>query len=272
MTDFAFLEGKTVFVVGGASGLGASAAVLAQEAGAKVVVFDISPSEVGAYRPVDLRDEASIRNALDETGECFDFLVSFAGLPPGAVPASILQVNYLGQVQFLEGLLGNANEGAGVISIASIGGREWRKHDEIIVQFQAISDLSEVPAFTKERGIDGKAAYRLSKAALIRWTRQMAFAHPRNEVSFLAVSPGPVNTELFKRAAKNSPEATADLLSAAPRIAEPEEIAKAIIGLCRPEFHWLNGVNIPLDGGADARFDAMGLNMNITFEEWSEEQ
>ena len=272
MTDFAFLKGKTVFVVGGASGLGASVANCAVQAGAKVVVFDIARSDIGHYRFVDLRDAASIGDTLAKTQERFDILINSAGLPAGADAASILQVNYLGQMRFLDGILARANDGAKVITIASIAGREWRAHGKIITLLQAVSDLNDAPEFCAQHGVDDKAAYRLSKAALIHKTRQMSTAHPDNDVTFLTVSPGPVNTELFKRAAANSPDAAGDMLSAAPRVPDPQEIAQAILGLCRPEFGWLNGIDIPLDGGADARLDAKGVNLDIDFKSMAKEQ
>ena len=272
MTDFAHLSTKTVFVIGSASGLGRGVAELAAVAGARVVVFDVSPCDVGAYVRVDLRDPASIRQALRAVDEPFDLLLNSAGLPPGADPASILQVNYLGQTQLVERLLSKASIGARVVTIASIAGREWRKSLKAIAALRALPDLTAAPAFCDAHGIDGKAAYRLSKAAFIHWTRAMSAAHPGNDVTFLSVSPGPVNTELFRQAALKSPDATADLRAAAPRIAEPEEVARAILGLSRPEFVWLNGINIPLDGGADARFDALGLNMNVDFKVMAREQ
>jgi len=272
MPDLPNLTSRTVFVIGGASGLGAAVAKLAAKAGAFVVVFDIAAPETGKHHYVDLRNPSSVEHVVGQTDTKFDLLVNSAGLPAGAEPADILNVNYLGQIQLAEALLANANHEARVFSIASIAGREWRSNREIVTRLQTLRGPSETTAFCRTHGVDGKAAYRLSKAALIHWTRQMTNAYQDNRISFVSVSPGPVNTELFRKAKQASPQATASLLAAAPRVAEPDEIADAILGLCRPEFGWLNGINIPLDGGADARFDAQGITMDILLNTQSEAQ
>ena len=78
-------DGKRVLVVGGASGMGASAAELAQDAGATVVVLDYAPvSLAGATGvQVNLADRSSIDAALAELSGSFDALFSCAGIAEG---------------------------------------------------------------------------------------------------------------------------------------------------------------------------------------------
>lgn len=272
MTDYPDLISKKVLIIGGSSGLGAAIAKQAQAAGAELVIFDVRPSEIPIYEFVDLTLDNSVTEAAERLDSGFDILISCAGLPPGENPAAILQVNYIGQTQFIQKLLVQAKDRARVISIASVGGREWQRYGETIMQLQTLRNLEEAERFCQANGIDSKSAYRLSKAGLITWTRMMTAHYSENEITFLAVSPGPVNTPLFRRAAQASPEATSMLTAHAPHVAEPDEIAHAILGLCRPEFNWLNGINIPLDGGLDARLDAHGLNMNIMLNAHNEER
>ena len=63
-----------------------------------------------------------------------------------------------------------------------------------------------------------------------------------------AVCPGPVNTPMV---ATNTPEAMEQILAAVPlsRIAEPEEVAQAILFLDSKAAGSITGVILPIDGG-----------------------
>ncbi len=61
-------DGKRVLVVGGATGMGAAAAQLAQDAGAEVVVMDFAEVTLAGAKAihVDLADRSSIDTAIGE--------------------------------------------------------------------------------------------------------------------------------------------------------------------------------------------------------------
>ncbi|MGA2472815.1 MAG: short-chain dehydrogenase, partial [Acidimicrobiales bacterium] len=63
-------EGKRVLVVGGATGMGAAAAELVQDAGAEVVVMDYAEVKLPGAKAihVNLADKDSIDAAVDECG------------------------------------------------------------------------------------------------------------------------------------------------------------------------------------------------------------
>ena len=63
-------DGKRVLVVGGATGMGAATAELAQDAGAEVVVMDYAEVTLAGAKAihVNLADPASIDAAVDECG------------------------------------------------------------------------------------------------------------------------------------------------------------------------------------------------------------
>ena len=67
------------------------------------------------------------------------------------------------------------------------------------------------------------------------------------------VSPGPTETEIFKRGASPAQiEAVrAMLVSAVPvkRMGEPEEVARAVLFLASEEASFINGVELYVDGG-----------------------
>ena len=63
-------DGKRVLVVGGATGMGAAAAQLAQDAGAEVVVMDFAEVKLPGAKAihVNLGEKESIDKAVDECG------------------------------------------------------------------------------------------------------------------------------------------------------------------------------------------------------------
>ena len=78
-------DGKRALVVGGATGMGAAVAELAQDAGAEVVVMDRAPVTLTGVKSIqlDLSDKASIDAAVDECGGPVHALFSCAGVADG---------------------------------------------------------------------------------------------------------------------------------------------------------------------------------------------
>jgi NAD(P)-dependent dehydrogenase (short-subunit alcohol dehydrogenase family) len=67
------------------------------------------------------------------------------------------------------------------------------------------------------------------------------------------VSPGPTETEIFKRGASEAEiEATRQLLGGVVplgRMGEAEEVARAVLFLASAEASFINGVDLYIDGG-----------------------
>jgi nucleoside-diphosphate-sugar epimerase len=94
-------DGKQVLVVGGATGMGAASAVIAQDLGAQVTVMDYAEiSLAGATAiKVDLRSEASIDAAL-AGGQTYDVVLSCAGAADGT--PGIEKINFIGHRHLIE--------------------------------------------------------------------------------------------------------------------------------------------------------------------------
>src|SRR5439155_14869961 len=89
-------DGKRTLVVGGASGMGAAAAELLQDAGAEVVVMDFVDVTLPGAKAihVNLADSASIDAGVDECGGHVDALFSCAGVADGT--PGIEKINFIG--------------------------------------------------------------------------------------------------------------------------------------------------------------------------------
>lgn len=96
--------------------------------------------------------------------------------------------------------------------------------------------------------------YCASKAGLIGLTKCMASEWGGRGITSNTISPGPVWTELGKKAWADQKSRDA-YQSAVPtgKFAEPEEVARIVSFLCQDEALNINGADITLDGGYTAR-------------------
>lgn len=96
-----------------------------------------------------------------------------------------------------------------------------------------------------ERGSVGMGAYHASKAALKVLTMCMAAEWAPYNINVNAVGPGLTRTE-FSRPIWDHPERAKEYLSAVPRgrVAEPEEIAGAVLLLASDASDFITGQSI----------------------------
>ena len=97
-------------------------------------------------------------------------------------------------------------------------------------------------------------AYCASKAALIGLTNCMASEWGPRGITANTVSPTVALTELGKKAWPEGPVRD-DFLKTIPtgRFVMPEEVADAIVWLCRDESGMVNGADVRVDGGFTIR-------------------
>jgi NAD(P)-dependent dehydrogenase (short-subunit alcohol dehydrogenase family) len=109
------------------------------------------------------------------------------------------------------------------------------------------------------RGAAHISAYASSKHAVVGLTRSLALEYASRNITVNAVCPGFVNTDIVKEAIANiksktgrsDAEALAALVATNPqrRLVEPQEVADAVLWLCRPGSESVNGQSIVLAGG-----------------------
>src|SRR5450759_2453459 len=100
-------------------------------------------------------------------------------------------------------------------------------------------------------GNAGMALYGSSKAALNLLTKAWAAEYGPSGVRVNAVSPGPTRTRMMEAV----PEEMVNQLAAlapAGRVAEPEELAAAIVFLASDDASFVYGVTLAVDGGRSA--------------------
>ena len=188
-------DGKRVLVVGGATGMGAAAAELAQDAGADVVVMDFAEVNLPGARAihVDLADQASIDAAVAECGGTVDVLMSCAGVADGT--PGIERINFIGHRHMIDSMMasGMIGSGAAIGFISSAAGLGWEANLPQIQELLATQDFDSAVAWVEK---NGKADYLSMKQAVCAYVASQAFPFLKQGIRINAICPGPTDTPL----------------------------------------------------------------------------
>jgi NAD(P)-dependent dehydrogenase (short-subunit alcohol dehydrogenase family) len=254
------MAGKVVLITGGASGIGLASAEACAREGATVVITDLNAREGEAqaarlvatglnaeFLSQDVTSEADWTRVIDETVRRhgrLDGLVNNAGI---AVIAPIEQETLEGwrrtQAVNMEGVFLGTREairvmkgrGGSIVNISSIEGMIGEPH---------------VPAYNASKG--GVRVFTKSAA--------LHCAQAGYGIRVNSVHPGYVGTPLVANAigALLPEQALAlqqELIGRIPlgRLAEPREIATAVLFLASDESSYVTGSELVVDGGYTAR-------------------
>ncbi len=246
--DFA---GKVALVTGAGGGIGRACALALAQAGASVMLADISPVEgqeslrqLQAISPLarfvacDVGDSAQVTQMLAQTIQHFgqlDFAFNNAGIEEENQPLAngeealferIMRVNVKGtwlcMKAEIEAML--ASGGGSIVNTASVAG---------IV------------------GAPMQAVYAASKHAVVGLTKSAAAEYGRAGIRINTVCPGVTRTAMMERALAREPKREKWLKTAHPigRIAEAEEVAAAVLWLFSDSSSFVTAHQLMVDGG-----------------------
>ncbi|WP_154337246.1 SDR family NAD(P)-dependent oxidoreductase [Paracoccus sp. S-4012] len=241
------MEGRSVLITGGGTGVGADLARGFAAAGARVVIagrrrgpLDAVAAKTGAaVVEADVTDEASVAAMFDAAGSC-DIVIANAGAsisaPFGKVSLdqwnAMMAVNLTGVfLTFREGLARMQDWGR-LIAVASTAGL---------------------------KGYAYVAPYAAAKHGTVGLVRSLAQEVARRAVTVNALCPGFLDTEMTERSIANIMETTGRseeeamraLTTTNPqrRLIRPEEVTAAALWLCGAGAEGVNGQAIAIAGG-----------------------
>jgi NAD(P)-dependent dehydrogenase (short-subunit alcohol dehydrogenase family) len=238
------LDGKRALVTGAAGGIGLGIARILAEAGAIVVINDLSPetareaaSAVGpgteaAPGDVSDPDQAAHIVALASDGG-LDILVNNAGI---AAPLRSLRAQ---QPEEWQQVMDVNLRSAWLMSRAA--GAPLRQSAGCIVNMASIAGITGFPA---------SHSYGVSKAALVMLTKTMATELARSGVRVNAVAPGVIDAPMFDHMASNAAQRAATI-GRVPlgRLGTSKNIGHAVAFLASDMASYITGVVLPVDGG-----------------------
>jgi len=216
---------RTVFLTGGARGIGAAIRQELVTAGYAV----LSPSR----EELDLASKDSVEAYLRKHADLSaDVLINNAGMN---VPEKISKISW---DTWSKTLQTNLTSAVRLIQFLAPG-MSSRGYGRIL------NTSSILGIVTKE----GRAAYSMTKAALNALTRSAALEFGAGGVLVNSLAPGYVDTELTRK--NNSPEELASITRSIPlgRMADPQELAKVAGFLVSDQNTYLTGQTVVVDGG-----------------------
>jgi 3-oxoacyl-[acyl-carrier protein] reductase len=113
-----------------------------------------------------------------------------------------------------------------------------------------IVNLSSRTAFSGETDSPADAA---SKAGLTAFGQSLATALAPSGIAVAAVAPGFVETDMTRECLKGPGGDAVKARSPFGRVAQPEDVAAAVVYLASPEAEWASGAVLELDGGSHLR-------------------
>ncbi|WP_339529923.1 coniferyl-alcohol dehydrogenase [Pseudomonas mucidolens] len=252
------LQNKTLIVTGVASGIGAELARLARFQGATVIGVDRHEPQLSldGFFQADLGDPASIDALVACLPARVDALCNVAGVPGTASVQAVADVNYLGLRHLTHRLLPRMSAGGSVVNVASILGAQWPQRLELHKALAATESYAAGRQWLASNPVEQASCYQYFKEALIVWTFQQACHWFRDHaVRINCVAPGPVFTPILGDFVNMlGPERVAQDSLRMTRPALADEVAAVIAFLCSDAARWINGVNLPVDGGLAATY------------------
>jgi len=249
------MGGRVVLITGGASGIGEECARQFIAQGARVVLADIDAAhgealarDLGAsaeFQWLDVTSEPAwqrLAGHLSERYGCLDVLVNAAGIVLHAdIEDTSLQDFRRVHAVNVEGVFLGCR--TAIALMKAKGG--------------AIVNLSSIAGL---RGVAKLAAYNAAKGAVRLLTKSVALscAEKGYDIRCNSVHPSYVDTPLVRAMIDSAPDparlrSVMSRVSPLNRMARPEEIASVVVFLAGGGATFINGAEIPVDGGATAR-------------------
>ena len=247
------IEGKTIVITGGASGIGRQCAIDFSNAGANLVLLDINEEQLAVTKGLcnpevkcsfyrcDLTDvdslEDIVKQAVEENG-LLSGMLHCAGiektLPYNKFSAAdynrIYSVNVVGALNLLKYLTKKNNRA---------------EHSKYVL-------IASITAIVGRLGV---AAYAASKGAIVSVVKTLALELAPKGMTINCISPGTIMTPLMQ----NMMEALTEEEQEARKngfplgLGTPSDIANTAMFLLSDGARWITGQNIVVDGGYTAR-------------------
>jgi 3(or 17)beta-hydroxysteroid dehydrogenase len=249
------VESKVALITGGASGIGLAAAMLLLDEGAKVVLTDREQA-LSAPALVPLRQRASVRT-LDVTREA-DWIAVTDAIAADFRRLDIV-VNCAGVVLLKDIETTTLAEWQALMAVNLDGTFLGCKHAVRVMKERGGGSIVNMSSVAGIIGSGNLAAYGASKGGVRLLTKSVALHCARRgyNIRCNSVHPSFVETPMLRSmiaSARDPNKLENNFIQAAPlgRLAQPDEVARAILFLASDESAFTTGAELVIDGGLTA--------------------
>jgi A-factor type gamma-butyrolactone 1'-reductase (1S-forming) len=238
------LSGSAALITGAASGIGRASALAFASAGASVALLDIDAEGLAetaaAARAAGVRAEAlvaDVRNLGAVTGVVGRAVEAFGRLDAAfnnaGVPGPYIPLDEYSEEDFMQ-----------ILQVDLVGVWRCMRAEIRHMRVQGHGAIVNTSSMLGAAAMPDNGVYVAAKHGVHGLTRAAALELGGTGIRVNAIAPGVTRTGMTSAVSD-------DLLRAVPlgRIAEPEEIAAAVVWLCSPEASYITGSVLVADGG-----------------------
>ncbi len=253
------LNGKTALVSGSTQGIGKAVALKLAEMGAKVVLLARNEDKL----------KAVLKELSTENQQSHDYLVADFANPSELKQKIEAYLSHGNRIDILVNNTGGPKAGLAIDADISEFLAAFNQHlicNHILVQalVPGMKELGggriiNVISTSVKQPLPGLGVSNTIRGAVGNWSKTLANELGQFNITVNNVLPGATNTTRLQEIASNKSTKTGESVdsifdemadeSPMKRIAQPEEIAAAVVFLASPEASYINGINIPVDGG-----------------------
>lgn len=253
------LTDKTALVCGSTQGIGKAAAYELALNGASIVLMarnekklkevmtelPTSPGQVHDYIVADFSSPKNVIKALEENERKLrraTLLVNNTGGPPGG-----------------KAIEAHTDEYLNAFNLHLINNQLLAQHVVENMKREGFGRIVNVISTSVKIPLDNLGVSNTIRGAVANWSKTLANELGQFGITVNNVLPGATDTERLSNIVANKSEKTGkteeDVLAGmtakipAGRVGKPEEVANAIAFLCSPAAAYINGINVPVDGG-----------------------
>ena len=249
------LKNKSALVCGSTQGIGKAAAMLLAEEGANVTLIARNEDKLKSvlatlpndnqchgYLVADFSKPHELKKVLEDSNLQFHILVNNTGGPAGG-PIFNAKIEEF-ENAFTQHLKCNHILAQRVVPY---------------MKTQCFGRIINVISTSVKQPLDGLGVSNTIRGAVASWSKTLANELGEFGVTVNNVLPGATNTERLNEIVKNKAAKTGKSFeevaqtmknaSPAKRFAQPEEVANAIVFLASERASFINGINVPVDGG-----------------------
>lgn len=255
------MQEKVALVMGGGAGTGRATALAFAAEGARVVVADIN--EEGG--------KETARQISERGGEALFVTANMGSAEDIQAVLERTKAAWGG----LHMVSNNAAMGAANKALTELSEQEYdrcmsvtlrgvwlcMKYQLPLIEASGGGAIVNIASVSGIRGEAFQSVYAAAKGGVITLSKAAAVEYAKRGVRVNTVCPGGINTEGMAFYLKKMPEMRDKTLGAHAmgRLAEPEEIADAVVYLCSERASFITGHDLVVDGGVMVRSNVIDL-------------